>query len=69
MADKGEAVGQCGTNGAARMGPEAGVKRLVLVHMRPHTSGHCPLEKGIGDIRALYDGQLVFSEELMAFDF
>lgn len=57
--------GQCGTKGAARMALEAGVKKLVLVHMGPHISQHGPLEKGLGDIREIYPGQVVFAEELM----
>jgi ribonuclease Z len=65
MIETGEARGQCGTTGAAEMAQTAGVKRLVLVHMGPHISTHGPLEKGIGDIRARYDGQVIFAEELM----
>ena len=64
----GEAAFQCGTTAAARMAQEAGVRRLVLVHMGPHLSEHGPMEKGIGDVKRLYDGQLIFSDELMAFD-
>ncbi len=65
MDENGEAGGQCGTTGAARMAQEAGVKKLVLVHVGPHLSGHVAMEKGIGDVRRIYDGQLIFSEELM----
>jgi ribonuclease BN (tRNA processing enzyme) len=65
MDQNGEFTGQCGTLGAAQMAREAGVKKLVLVHIGPHLSGHGPMEKGIGDIRRVYDGELVFSEELM----
>ena len=64
----GEAPRQCGTTGAARMAQEAGVKKLVLVHVGPHLSGHGAMEKGIGDVKAIYDGELVFSDELMAID-
>ena len=65
MDENGEAGGQCGTTGAARRAQEAGVKKLVLVHVGPHLSGHGAMEKGIGDVRRIYDGQLIFSEELM----
>ena len=65
MDENGEAGGQCGTLGAARMAQEAGVGKLVLVHIGPHLSGHGPMEKGIGDIRRAYDGEIIFSEELM----
>ncbi len=68
MEQNGEGPFQCGTTGAARMAQEAGVKKLVLVHVGPHLSGHGPMEKGIGDIKKIYDGELVFSDELMSFD-
>jgi ribonuclease Z len=61
----GESGGQCGTLGAARMAQEAGVKRLVLVHIGPHLAQHGPMEKGIGDVGRLYEGEVVFAEELM----
>ena len=68
MEENGEEPFQCGTTAAAKMAQEAGVKKLVLVHIGPHLSGHGPMEKGIGDIKKLYDGELVFSDELMSFD-
>ena len=61
----GEAFGQCGTIGAAEMAREAGVKRLVLVHVGPHLAQHGPMEKGIGDVRRIYDGEVIFADELM----
>jgi len=64
----GEAPGQCGTTGAARMAEEAGVKKLILVHMGAHIASHGPLEKGLGDIREIYNGQVIYAEELMAID-
>ncbi|MEX0762148.1 MAG: MBL fold metallo-hydrolase [Dehalococcoidia bacterium] len=68
MDEDGEAPGQCGTKGAARMAEEAGVKKLILVHMGPNISTHGPLEKGIGDIRDVYRGRVIYAEELMALD-
>ena len=65
MDQNGESNGQCGTLGAAQLAQDAGVKKLVLVHVGPHLAGHGPMEKGIGDISRVYDGQVVFSEELM----
>ena len=44
------------------------IMSLVLVHIGPHLSGHGPMEKSIGDIREVYDGQVLFSDELMSFD-
>ena len=58
-------MGQCGTTAAAEMAQEAGVKRLVLVHIGPHLAQHGPMEKGIGDVRRIYDGEVIFADELM----
>jgi ribonuclease Z len=66
MQQSGEALGQCGTVGAAEMARDAGVKKLVLVHVGPHLSAHGPMEKGIGDVRKIFDGELIFAEELMS---
>ena len=68
MNGNGEAPGQCGTTGAARMAQDAGVKKLVLVHVGPNLAGHGPMEKGIGDVKQVYDGEVVFSDELMVVD-
>ena len=68
MSDMGEISGQCGTTGAAEMAQEAGVKRLVLVHTGPHLSSHGPMEKGIGDVRSLYQGEVIFAEEMMCLE-
>jgi ribonuclease BN (tRNA processing enzyme) len=68
MNRNGEAVGQCGTTGAAQMAQAAGVKRLVLSHIGPHLSQHGPLEQGIGEVSKLYDGRVLFAEELMSFE-
>jgi len=64
----GEATGQCGTTGAAQMAQEAGVKQLVLSHMGPHLSSHGPLEKGIGDVKQIFSGEVIFAEELMSIE-
>ena len=47
------------------MAQDAGVKKLVLVHVGPHLSGHGVMESGIGEVRSIYDGEIVFSEEVM----
>jgi ribonuclease Z len=66
MVQSGENVGQCGTIGAAEMAREAGVNKLVLVHVGPHLASHGPMEKGIGDVRKVFDGEIIFAEELMS---
>ena len=68
MDANGEGQFQCGTTSAARMAQEAGVRKLVLVHVSPHLAGHGAMEKGIGDVKRLYDGELLFSEELMSIE-
>jgi ribonuclease Z len=68
MDTNGEAPGQCGTTGAARMAQEAGVKKLVLTHMGPRIAAHGVLEQAIGDVRKLFDGQVIFAEELLVID-
>jgi ribonuclease Z len=65
MIQSGENVGQCGTIDAAEMARDAGVKKLVLVHVGPHLASHGPMEKGIGDVRRVFDGDIIFAEELM----
>ena len=64
MQQNGEFQGQCGTIGAGEMAQEAGVKKLVLVHVGPHLSQGGPMRKGREDIRRVYDGEIIFSEEL-----
>ena len=63
-----EVRGVCGTAGAAKMAQEAGVKKLVLVHVGPNLAEHGTKEKGIGDVKSAYEGELVFSDELMTID-
>jgi len=67
MEKSGELFGQCGTTGAAKLAQEAGVKKLVLVHIGPHLSQHGHMEKGLGEVNKLYEGELLFSDELMSF--
>ena len=59
--------GMCGTIEAARLAQEAGVKKLVLVHIGPELARHGDMEKGIGDVKSVYDGEVIFAEELMTF--
>src|SRR5207249_380359 len=37
-----------------------------LVHVGPHLARHGPMEKGIGDIRRIYRGEVIFTDELMS---
>ena len=56
------------TSDAARMARQAGVKKLVLVHAGRQLSQPGNREEGIGDAKKVFDGKLVFSEELMTID-
>ena len=60
-------AGMCGTVEAARLAQEAQVKKLVLVHIGPELARHVDMEKGIGDVRGIYDGEVIFAEEMMSF--
>lgn len=64
----GESPCQSGTTAAATMARDAGAKTLVLTHMGPHLSAHGPLEKGLGDIQRIYEGGVIFAEELLTLD-
>ena len=65
MRSSGEDAGQCGTTGAAEMAQEAGVKKLVLVHMGPALSAQAPYEDAGSEMARIYQGEIIFSEELM----
>jgi ribonuclease Z len=69
MASDCEDVGQTGTVGAAQMAEEAGVSNLVLVHNGPNLARPGSLERGIGDVRKSYRGNIFFGEELLALPF
>ena len=53
-----------GTTDTGKLAQEAGVKKLVLVH---NTSWAIPgrMEKGLGEIASVYDGEVVFGAEMM----
>ena len=53
---------------AAEMAQEAGVKKLVLVHMGPNLSAREPFEDVQTDMQRIYQGEIVFSEELLKID-
>ena len=67
MLERGER-GMCGTVQAAEMAQSANVKRLVLVHVGPDLGRHPDREKAIADIRRVYEGEVIFPDELMAFE-
>jgi len=65
MERNGEASGQTGTIDAANMAKESGAKTLILAHTGAHLSAAGSREKGVADIARIYDGKVIFGEELM----
>ena len=54
-----------GTLGAASMAQECGVKTLIITHTLPNLTRPGSKERGLGDIARVYDGEVIFAEELM----
>ena len=65
MDKNGESEFQCGTIGVASMAAEAKVKKLVLIHMGPNLQNANSARKIISDIKSIYDGDIIFSDELI----
>jgi len=65
MKAKGVDAGSTGPAGAARMASEAGVRKLVLVHIGPGLEGQGPMQKAIESARSFFGGEVIFSEELL----
>lgn len=68
MDECGEGPGQTGTTGAARMARDAGVEKLILVHRGPGLEGDESVERALADVAAVYDGEVVFADELDVVD-
>ena len=66
MEENGEAPGQTGTLDAAKMAQEAQAKRLILIHTGPRLAEPGSREKGIVDIARIFQGEIIFGEELMS---
>ena len=64
MDEVGEGPGQCGTVGAAQMAREAEVEKLVLVHRGPGLEGGESEARALEDVSKIYDGEVVFADEL-----
>ena len=58
----------CGSTAAATMAQEAGVKKLVLVHQKHTLDEPGATERVIADIAKVYDGSIIWGNELMEFD-
>ena len=57
--------GMSGTLSAARMAQDAGVNKLVLVHIGPGLMNDGGIDKGSEDIANVYEGEIVWADELM----
>ncbi len=68
MDEIGEGSGQSGTVGAARMARDAEVEKLVLVHRGPGLEGAESEARARADVAAVYDGEVVFADELDVLD-
>ena len=65
MAASGEADGQTGTRDAAEMAQDAGVGKVICTHIGAALAAPGSRERGIAEVAALYEGEIIFSEELM----
>jgi len=68
MDANGEASGQTGTRDAANMASTAQAQTLILTHSGQQLARPGGREKGVGEIARIYDGRVIFAEELMHFD-
>ncbi|MEC9277828.1 MAG: MBL fold metallo-hydrolase [Chloroflexota bacterium] len=68
MDESGEAGGQCGTEGAAKMAQNAEVKKLVLVHIGPHLSQDEVKTRSATELSKIYEGEIVFADEMMSLE-
>lgn len=57
-----------GTIDAAQIAKETGVNKLILAHQGPNLDQPGSKEKGIADISKIFDGEIIFSEELMTLE-
>jgi ribonuclease Z len=63
-----EAQFQCGSRDVAKVAQEAGAKKLVLVHQIHKLDQPGETERALRDITRHYDGEVVWSRELMTIE-
>jgi ribonuclease Z len=66
MEANGEAPGQTGTLDAAHLARQAGAGKLILTHTGKRLADS--REQALADIRELYDGEVIFGEELLSLE-
>ena len=64
LADRPERKYMAGTLGVGKLAQEAGAGKLVLVHNRG-IAGHGRMERAVADVASVYEGEIIFGEELM----
>ena len=50
------------------MAAEAGVKELFLVHVGPDLSAHENRDRGIAEIKTIFDGEVTLTDELQTYN-
>ena len=68
MKANGEFGGMTGTTSAGLLAAQAGVRTLVLTHINSHLDSPGVREEGIRDVATVFDGEIVFGEELLSLD-
>ena len=63
METHGESDGMAGTVNSAQIARDAGVKRLVLTHTGSRLCASW--EKGVADVAGIFDGEVIFGQEMM----
>ena len=58
----------CGSTAAGKMAHDAGAQELVLVHQGAPLRIPGAMERALGDVAAVYEGQIIWGRELMSFD-
>ena len=68
MKANGENGGMTGTTSAGLLAAQAGIRTLVLTHITARLDSPGVREEGIRDVAAVFAGEVVFGEELLALD-
>jgi ribonuclease Z len=68
MEADGVSGGMTGTTSAGRLAAAAGVRTLVLTHINAHLDSPAVREEGLRDVASVFDGRVVFGEELLSLD-
>ncbi len=64
LSDRPEKKYMAGTVGVGSLAQKAGAGKLVLVHNRG-IAGHGRMERAVADVASVYEGEIIFGEELM----